>query len=258
MLARRPSFTRRKSHAANAVKPFEKPAAKADEMTAEDPPNERTKVGGRRTSQASRESTGSEGSDSDSRSQTPSASDTSQESSPPRDTQIPPAMTAAEDYYCYPARTKEPVPSAGSEEERMLFRLSPGEYVVAGSDSVDETVPPCCALQGYLLKRHYRNPGTWAKRYFMVNDRRGTLAYSKGEKGKKSNPTVVLPLHAISRVVAVKLLDVRRARARAGLQKSLARTRALPTPALDTTHQSPSPPCGIFQLALRSTHPWRV
>jgi len=56
------------------------------------------------------------------------------------------------------------------------------------------------SLHGWLKKRHQRHPGTWAKRYFDVNDSRGTVAYSKGEKGKKTKPSVVLSLQDISAV----------------------------------------------------------
>ena len=58
-----------------------------------------------------------------------------------------------------------------------------------------------------LKKRHQKNPQQWARRFFFVNDTRGTVAYSKGEKGKKTKPSVVLSLQDISVVKVVSLQE---------------------------------------------------
>ena len=54
---------------------------------------------------------------------------------------------------------------------------------------------PLGALHGWLLKRHVKPTvlsDAWAKRYFVVDDTRGTLSYLKAEYSKKA--AVVLPL----------------------------------------------------------------
>ena len=50
-----------------------------------------------------------------------------------------------------------------------------------------ETGPMEPQLYGWLKKRHHT--GSWAKRYFFVDETRGTLGYSKGVKGRSSKPS---------------------------------------------------------------------
>ena len=59
------------------------------------------------------------------------------------------------------------------------------------------TLPPL--LNGWLQKRHqHKSHGArWAKRYFHVDEVRGTLSYAKSEVKK---PTVVLPLADVTSV----------------------------------------------------------
>lgn len=55
-------------------------------------------------------------------------------------------------------------------------------------------------IQGWLLKRHQHTKSVaaqWARRYFQVDDLRGTLSYAKGENKKA---TVVLPLADVTAV----------------------------------------------------------
>lgn len=75
------------------------------------------------------------------------------------------------------------------------------------------------SLHGWLLKKHTRDKTVsyqWAKRYFVVDDVRGTISYSKGVTKK---PSVVLPVVDITTVrllqspPAIRLLALARARA---------------------------------------------
>lgn len=75
----------------------------------------------------------------------------------------------------------------------------------AASSSRSRAPPAPGSLHGWLLKRHTREKSMskqWAKRYFVVDEHRGTLAYSKSEFKR---PTVVLPLCDIT---SVKPLDM--------------------------------------------------
>ena len=53
-------------------------------------------------------------------------------------------------------------------------------------------------LYGWLKKR--TSGGSWNKRYFFVDETRGTLGYSKAVKNKSSKPSAVLPIADITRV----------------------------------------------------------
>ena len=55
-------------------------------------------------------------------------------------------------------------------------------------------------LHGWLRKKHHK--GSWAKRYFFVDEQRGTLGYSKTVSGRRAKPSVVLPLADITRIEA--------------------------------------------------------
>ena len=60
-------------------------------------------------------------------------------------------------------------------------------------------------LHGWLKKRHVRDKSLqkqWARRYFSVDEQRGTLSYSKSE-GRRAN--VILPL---CDVTSVRALDI--------------------------------------------------
>ena len=77
------------------------------------------------------------------------------------------------------------------------------------SDAELDDVPLSANLQGFLKKRHQKQPHQWARRFFFVNDERGTVAYSKGEKGKRLKPSIVLSLQDISTVKLLTLDDAR-------------------------------------------------
>ena len=60
-------------------------------------------------------------------------------------------------------------------------------------------------MHGWLYKRHThekRMKAQWAKRYFTVDEHRGTLSYAKSEFKR---PTVVLPLCDITSVKTVEM-----------------------------------------------------
>lgn len=70
-----------------------------------------------------------------------------------------------------------------------------------GSSSPAESdLPDDRPMRGWLSKRHNKDSAfkqlDWAMRFFAVDDVRGTLAYSKGEKRK---PSAILPLADISK-----------------------------------------------------------
>ena len=79
------------------------------------------------------------------------------------------------------------------------------------TDQEVEAAPLTANLQGWLRKRHQKQPSVWARRFFAVNDTRGTVAYSKGEKGGRSKPSVVLSLQDVAVVKLVELDDARHA-----------------------------------------------
>ena len=65
--------------------------------------------------------------------------------------------------------------------------------------------PPNGSMHGWLYKRHThekRMKAQWAKRYFTVDEHRGTLSYAKSEFKR---PTVVLPLCDITSVKTVEM-----------------------------------------------------
>ena len=69
---------------------------------------------------------------------------------------------------------------------------------------------PLGVLHGWLCKRHAKEKSMmnqWARRYFVVDDTRGTLSYMKSEHTKKAS--VVLPLVDISSVKEVREITPR-------------------------------------------------
>ena len=104
---------------------------------------------------------------------------------------------------------KEPI----SPEEKVLQpRRESLELAMKAHEMTDEeldAIPLSANLQGFLKKRHQKQPHQWARRFFFVNDERGTVAYSKGEKGKRLKPSVVLSLQDISTVKLLTLDDAR-------------------------------------------------
>ena len=70
-----------------------------------------------------------------------------------------------------------------------------------GSNTESEWKDDGRPLRGWLQKRHARQATTqalqWAGRFFSVDDVRGTLSYSKGEKKK---PSAILPLADVTEV----------------------------------------------------------
>jgi hypothetical protein len=54
-------------------------------------------------------------------------------------------------------------------------------------------------LYGWLKKRS-SSGGSWKKRYFFVDETRGTLGYAKSARGRGSKPSAVLPIADITRI----------------------------------------------------------
>ena len=86
---------------------------------------------------------------------------------------------------------------------RLPVGFASGDHASAGTASYD--VPAVGSINGWLHKRHTHEKklgSQWAKRYFAVDEHRGTLAYSKSEFKR---PTVVLPLCDITSVKQLEL-----------------------------------------------------
>ena len=100
--------------------------------------------------------------------------------------------------------TPEDPPSEATLPKQLASRRYDSDDM---TDAEIDAVPLSSNLQGWLKKRHQKQPTQWARRFFHVNDTRGTVAYSKGEKGKRTKPSVVLSLQDISVVKLVELED---------------------------------------------------
>ena len=61
-------------------------------------------------------------------------------------------------------------------------------------------------LYGWLKKKS--SGGAWNKRYFFVDETRGTLGYAKSHKGRGAKPSAVLPIADITRIEAVRGSDI--------------------------------------------------
>ena len=81
------------------------------------------------------------------------------------------------------------------------------ERAVPCEDDRDTTSVMQPQLFGWLKKRSKGGNGSWAKRYFFVDETRGTLGYAKGVRGRGSRPSAVLPIADITRVEAVASLE---------------------------------------------------
>ena len=84
-----------------------------------------------------------------------------------------------------PAESRDPADGIGGGQ---------GAYAYAADTPVPAT------LSGWLHKKHQHKKSVqvqWAKRYFHVDELRGTLSYAKSEAKK---PTVVLPLADVTSV----------------------------------------------------------
>ncbi|KAL1530094.1 hypothetical protein AB1Y20_001016 [Prymnesium parvum] len=81
--------------------------------------------------------------------------------------------------------------------------------VVEISEAELDAAPMGETPRGWLMKRHQKQPHQWAKRFFVVNDERGTIGYSKGDRGKRLKPSVVLSLQDIKAVKLLRLPDAK-------------------------------------------------
>ena len=95
-----------------------------------------------------------------------------------------------------------------SAKDREGPRHAPGDANTSERDAEgsptddhdDESRSVPAVLNGWLYKRHQHKKGVaaqWARRYFHVDEMRGTLSYAKNEAKK---PTVVLPLADVTSV----------------------------------------------------------
>ena len=75
-----------------------------------------------------------------------------------------------------------------------------------GASTAQTGLPAPGTMHGWLKKKHTHTKGAirsqWAKRYFNVDENRGTLSYSKSEFKR---PTVVLPLCDINQVKTLEM-----------------------------------------------------
>ena len=94
-----------------------------------------------------------------------------------------------------PVRSPSETEADNSSESRSPTPDSPEE--------VEPEVPAIMTdrLFGWLKKRNSRNG--WHKRYFFVDESRGTLAYAKSHKGRGSKPSAVLPLADVTRIETI-------------------------------------------------------
>lgn len=75
----------------------------------------------------------------------------------------------------------------------------PSSPDASADDDVEE--PPAVLqdrLYGWLKKQ--ASGGSWNKRYFFVDETRGTLGYAKGVRGRGSKPSAVLPIADITHI----------------------------------------------------------
>lgn len=105
-------------------------------------------------------------------------------------------------------REKEELVARALRREKLEDRpkkLLPPEQMTdddfAALDLVDN-------LSGWMSKRHHKKQYQWARRFFIVNDERGTIGYSKGLKGKRARPSVVLSLQDLKSVQRIPRLLV--------------------------------------------------
>ena len=85
-------------------------------------------------------------------------------------------------------KKKPPTAREGTTSEESSGESSPTSRCVS-PDLEESDEPLSKELAGWLLKRHTRekNLGSqWARRYFHVNEIRGTLSMSKGPRKKAS------------------------------------------------------------------------
>lgn len=102
-------------------------------------------------------------------------------------------------------KASEEPPTSGTASEESSRGSSPGAEPKSAS-ALPHYSPnrPLGVLHGWLKKRHAHDRSVvslssqWAKRYFVVDDTRGTLSYLKAEYSKKAS--VVLPLVDITSV----------------------------------------------------------
>ena len=96
-------------------------------------------------------------------------------------------------------RTEEEEPTDAddsSAESRSQTPETEHHVSVTGMPDDDATdVKPIMQdrLYGWLRKKHHKAGNHWARRYFFVDERRGTLSYSKAVSGRGSKPSAVLP-----------------------------------------------------------------
>jgi len=95
--------------------------------------------------------------------------------------------------------------SSGTASEDSSRVSSPTHSEKANPPLYDPDVP-LGPLHGWVCKRHNKNASAfgsqWAKRYFVVDDTRGTLSYMKTEYSKQAS--VVLPIVDISSVAEIQ------------------------------------------------------
>ena len=96
-----------------------------------------------------------------------------------------------------PVRSPSETEADNSSESRSPTPDSPEDSAHA-ADDLDIPSVMSDKLYGWLKKRNSR--GAWSKRYFYVDEARGTLAYAKSHKGRNSKPSAVLPLADITRI----------------------------------------------------------
>ncbi|KAL3919086.1 MAG: hypothetical protein SGPRY_005760 [Prymnesium sp.] len=106
-------------------------------------------------------------------------------------------------------REKEELVARALRREKLEDRpkkLLPPEQMTdddfAALDLVDN-------LSGWMSKRHHKKQYQWARRFFIVNDERGTIGYSKGLKGKRARPSVVLSLQDLKSVQLICLTEAK-------------------------------------------------
>jgi len=93
------------------------------------------------------------------------------------------------------SQSRSPTDSRSGTPERFIANEK------AGFNFADEVEPPPIMTDrqfGWLQKKHHKGNG-WAKRYFFVDETRGTLSYAK-HPSRKKNPSAVLPIADITKL----------------------------------------------------------
>ena len=104
------------------------------------------------------------------------------------------------------AEEEEPTDADESSESRSQTPETEHHVSVTGMPDDDAMeVKPLMQdrLYGWLRKKHHKAGNHWARRYFFVDERRGTLSYSKAVSGRGAKPSAVLPLADITRLEAL-------------------------------------------------------